>query len=485
MTRLRRLATVLCLPALAATTLAFAPVGSAHAAGFCAVSGSFSGITITWTGKGDGKSWDDASNWSPKKVPDKQQIPAIYQTEYVCIGTGKGGHPADVQIAKNDSYHVAGVDIGQGASLTLQTGARLFVGDAGPNPEKSVVENNSTLSLVAAVFGGNGPLTVDGTMHWTGKRVGKHNLVATQTSSECVFDPSIKACPGDTTPGGGLTTIGAGGSVLVDGAKFGGTVLGDKREIDNQGTLQLTGNGFIDMNNNTSLIDEAGSSLALQSNGGIYQGADEGYASPPALKQQGSVSKTDGKTTVLGVPVTIRGTVKPKVTAGDLALDATKTPVARVSRGTSYGVGSCIQLKLRLCHRVDATPDEPQTAMIGTSTAGPKVSKIAVSLVDGASHVHGKPVIGKAIDVKAPTAKTTHSTHLTFSFDGSMKGLRKSAAVYRGKHAITLCKVHGLTAQNTSCIISRVVSHGGPDTNGDLTIVLITIQPNARWFVVK
>jgi hypothetical protein len=152
----------------------------------------------------------------------------------------------------------------------------------------------------------------------------------------------------------------------------------------------------------------------------------------------------------------------------------------------SYGVGGCQEAKNQLCRDPIATANDPQDAIIGTSTAGPKVSKIAVSLTSGPAKIHGKRVLGKSVNVTAPNIKTTHSTHLTFKYDATTKGLKPSAkaAVFRGKHRITVCAVHGLTAENTSCIISAKVAHsGGAASKDDLTVIVITIQPKARWSV--
>jgi hypothetical protein len=95
-------------------------------------------------------------------------------------------------------------------------------------------------------------------------------------------------------------------------------------------------------------------------------------------------------------------------------------------------------------------------------------------------------VLGKQINVTAPTKKTSHSTHLTFTYDVTTKGLthRTKPTVYRNHKAVTLCKVHGLTAINTSCVVTASVSHSA-GTKGDLTVVLITIQPDGHWLVVR
>jgi hypothetical protein len=162
-------------------------------------------------------------------------------------------------------------------------------------------------------------------------------------------------------------------------------------------------------------------------------------------------------------------------------------PVRKVVRAGSYGVGGCTQHKNHLCRRPDANPAAPQVVTIGTSTeaAAPKVSKVGVAMTAGPAKVHGHRVLGQQADVTAPTIKTTHSTHLTFSFDAKTPGLPGPAAlVYRNKHRITLCRVHGLTAKNTSCVLSEKVAHGGP-AKGDLTVIVISIQPNASWLVAK
>ena len=479
--------------ATAASVLAVSPLASAaHAADtFCSVGATYSGTTIRWTGDGNGHSWSQAANWSSNVVPDAGQTPATYQRQYVCIGTGKGGKPASVTIAASDARHVAGVDVGQGATLTVDPGARLFLGSAkGATVYPSSVDKHSVLALDASALGGNGPLTVSGTLRWTGQIVKGHKEVATQTSSECAFDPSISACPGVTARGGGRTTIAAGGKLLVDGGKFGGTDLTDGRVIDNFGTLTMTGFGYIAMDNGTQLIDEAHSRLNVDGVGGIYRGAKAGSSTAPTLLQKGSlVRKGSGhNVAVLGVPVSF-GPTKPAISVleGSIVLDRSSAPKSPVARAGGYGVGSCALVKVAVCKQPTATSDAPQVAFLGASdeSGSPTVSKISVSLAKAPAKEHGHGVLGQAVDVTAPTAHTTHSSHLTFIYDATTSGLKASITpiVYRNGHAITLCRVHGLTAKNTSCVVSEKVAHGGAATKGDLTIVLITIQPDAQWLV--
>jgi hypothetical protein len=479
--------------AAVASGLALVPAASVSAAsgGFCSVGKTYSGTTITWTGKGNGHTWADAANWTPKTVPDAHQKPAAYQAQYVCIGTGKGGKPAAVTIAGRNAFHVAGLDIGQGARLTIQPGGRIFLGAAAKaDVVGSFVEKHSVLQIDAATLGGNSPLKVFGTLRWTGQRVGVHKDVATQTSSECVFDPSIKACPGQTTPGGGRTIIAAGGKMLVDGVKFGGADLGDQRVIDNFGTITLTHLGYIAMSNRTQLIDEPHSVLDLDGQGGIYRATNGAGGTPPAISQQGKLVRNGVGTqvAVIGVPLTFGKKRSVAVHGGTLAVDAAKLPTAPVKRASGYGVGSCQLVKLVLCKSVIATAAQPQAALVETSSesGSPTVSNITIALAKGPAKLHGHATLGQAVDVTAPTGKTTHSTHLTFIFDATTSGLKPSTkpTVYRGTHAITLCAVHGLTAKNTSCVKTEKVAHSGTArTKGDLTVFVITIQPNARWLV--
>jgi hypothetical protein len=275
-------------------------------------------------------------------------------------------------------------------------------------------------------------------LEWAGHVSGRHRLVATQTSSECVFDPSISTCPGDTSPGGGRTVIAAGGKLRVDGTGFGGTDLTDQRVIDNFGTATLSHTGSVAMDNGTRWIDEKGSALLLDGSGGIYQGARAGHAALATVTQDGSVTRSGHGTSIVGVPVTFGAKVKLHVTGGTVAFDARAVPVAKASRGVGYGVGGCQQPKIGLCHDSAATANVPQDAVVVTSTAGPKVSKISAKLVKGPAKIHGKSVIGRTVDVKAPTEKTTHSTHLLFNYDAAMKGIgpKTKPIVFRGKHHV-------------------------------------------------
>lgn len=488
----RRALSAIAVLAAISSGLVLAPIasGAPVAGSFCSASAMYLGTTITWSGKGDGHSWTQAANWSPTTVPDLKKVKATYQHQYVCIGKGKGGKPASVTIPGADTFHIAGIDVGQGAHLTVKPGGGLFLGaTSSADVPASSVDKESGLQLDAAVLGGNSPLTVFGTLRWTGHRISGHKDVATQTSSECVFNPAIKACPGDTTPGGGRTIIASGGKMLVDGVQFGGANLTDGRVIQNFGAITFTHFGYVAMDNGTQWIDEPHSSINFDGQGGIYRGSAHGGAAPK-IRQLGAVVRHGVGTEIAVVAVPLTFGTKPAVSVigGSLVLDVIKAPKALVHRNGGYGMGSCKLVKLVLCKGAYATADQPQGAVVRTSSeaAAPNVSKIAVSFVAPPAKVHGHPVLGQAVSVTAPTKKTTHATHLTFMYDATTAGLKANIKpkVYRGTHAISLCAVHGLTAKNTSCVLSEGVAHSGSaGVKGDLNIIVITIQPEARWVV--
>jgi hypothetical protein len=435
--------------AVVAGAVAVLPGGAGAAApGFCSV--SYSGTTITWTGGASGShkhEWNDPDNWNPSTVPDEGQDGSTFQTQYVCIGGG-----ASVNVASGDSYHVAGLDVGESAQLVVGSKGGLYLGAAGSDDlVPSYVEKGSDVSLVAATLGGNATVDVAGTLDWAGVKDGIHRLAATQS-------------------GEGTTVIKPSGKILVDGRTFGATVLSEGRTIDNFGTLKIGKVAFISMTDGTALNDEPGSTLALAGEGGIYPNQPDANA--------GAIIKSGKKTSVLGVPTTTKASFKPVVKAGGLTIAAPKLPKLKLPQNTSFGVGSCDATDRQICHESVATKPVPQVAVLTTSPQAPKKSAVKVGLVAAPKKIKGSRVIGRSIAVTAPSETTTHSTDLIFKYDASMKGVKKAnEPVFRNKHKITICHVSGLTAVNTSCVLSQKI------VKGDLEIHVISIQPNATWTV--
>lgn len=482
--------------AVAATTAAIvggagmsAGMAAADAAGaLCSSQSSYSGTTITWTGGSSAHphSWDDAANWDPQTVPDQDQTPATYQTQYVCIGDSSGGNAASVTIAGGEGYHVAGVGVADGASLQVDAGGQLYLGADGGTVEPSSVAHGSTLT-VNGTIGGNSPLTVSGKLDWTGA-VGAsgHRTVAVQTSSECDVDPSLSACQGASPSGPTTTTIASNGTLLVDGKPFGGAELSGQRSIDNSGTLVIKHDGYIALDDGTKLSDEKGSSLDLEAGGAIYPGAALSGLGPGKVVQHGTVDKTSSGTTVIAARITFSSKAHVKVSHGGLWVAGSDATRAKVSRGDEYGFGTCAVQPLHLCKQVEPSSSQPQIATLTTSSeaAAPKSSKVGLQLHSAPGQVQGDKVVGKAIKVTAPKVKTSHATSLTLGYDATIAPSASKAVVYRGSKRVATCAAQPLSAHNNACVISVKAAKSGKD-HGDLTVTLKTLAPDARWLVAS
>lgn len=451
-------ARLLALAALVGSALAFAPAPAATAASSaCAVNPSYDGTVVTWVG-GHGSSWSNGANWSDGSAPDSGGH-ASYQADYVCI-TPK----ASVAMSASDASRIAGLDVERGASLTLKPGAELYLGGAdSAEAPRSYVEPKATLTVLAATLGGNATLTDSGVVHLTGRSTGGKKQPV-------------------TVAGSGLA-ISSGGQLLVDGTGFGGVEVGDGASITNDGVLKFTGSGYFAMAAGTTITDDPHSALELDSIGGIYPAG-----TPTAsLIQDGPVTRAGDGNSVVGVPTTFGGKVKVTISKGGFVVDNPAPPKATLSRGTSYGSGSCQQVRFNLCRVPDAIAADPQVAYVTTSSeAGSPTHqpiRVAVS-AHGPTSIAGHKIIGHVVTVTAPTGHTWHSTHLHFTYDASLRGVSSTSepSVWRDGHKITYCAAHVLTSVNTSCVSVVTRLHGGPD-NGDLSLFVITIQPKATWAV--
>jgi hypothetical protein len=417
-----------CLPiaialVAAGLTLAEPGVRARAATVFCAQ--PVTGAKIKWVG-GHGSSWSNGRNWSGGVAPDASQA-RDYRNQYVCIG-----RKANVTLGKGKLAFIAGLDLGQGASLTLAPGAQLFLGAPPATPTvPSIVESGSVLRVIAATLGGNARMRVVGDLHLTGK------------------------------------------------------TIGTKRQLDNFGRARFSGNGYVSIDDGGEWIDEPRSLLSLGGAGGIYQGAINRTRHPAALIQRGRLFGAGRGVDVIGVPTSFFVSATVNLTGGGVVVDAPRPPAARLSRGTAWGSGGCQQVRINLCHGPNASPADSQVAFATTSreAGSPRHQKIRVAIgAAGPRHINGHRVLGHVVKVTAPTGHTSHSTHLHFFFDASVRGVtaHKKPTVWRNGHKITYCAVHRLTARNPSCVTNAEILHHGP-TKGDLEIMVITIQPRARW----
>lgn len=445
--------------AAAATSLLAGPLPTAAAATACTVPDG--DTPVSWTGGATGSShdWDQPGNWSTDTIPGSS---TDYTTDYVCLGSD-----ADVTVAK--VHFVAGLDLSSGASLTVRPSGDIEVGAAGnAQPATSYVRSGSTLTLNGGTIGGNGDLTAAGVIDMTGAVVHSHGIPAVQS-------------------GTGTTTLLASGRLRIDGGRWGQAEVIGGRTIDNSGTISFAKKGFLEMGDGTSLIDEAASLVDLDGNGGIYRLTPTSGGTSPSIVQSGRLVENGPGKSVIGVPTKFAGG-HVKVTKGSLLVNSNTLPTAPLARNTGYGIGTCEVLKNQVCHLVEATPRAPQSAMVTTSTLAPKASLVKVKLAATNPHsISGHALLGKKMTVRAPHRRTTHSTHLTITFDRTVRGVRHGLKprVYRNGHKITYCSAHGITAVNPSCVFSAKTLSSPSPNKGDLQLFVITIKPKATWAVTK
>jgi hypothetical protein len=426
------------------------------------------GTVITWTGDAGTNDWNTAANWSPEAVPDPLGT-GSYSSNYACIGEDDKGNPAKVTLSSAAQY-VAGIDVGQGAQLTVAPTSSLYVGSNEPNNlANSFVRHGAQLTVDAGTLGGNGALFVGGGLDLLGHLIGGTGHVAKQV-------------------GTGLTTIYSAGTMLVDGVTWGKSEIGPHRSIQNYGTIRFVRKGYLDLDDGSSLTDAPHSRLVLDGNGGIYPTTPGSATGGPAFTQAGAITESGPGNSIVSVPVRFSTGVTVSDRHGALLLNANSLPSASVGRGAGYGIGTCEQQKNQVCHDVEATTWTPQSALVTTSSQAPPTSTIRVRLPGtNPAKVGGRRLIGKRIVVTAPTGRTTHSTHLTLTYDASLRGVRRGLRphVFRNGHRITYCAQHPLRATNPSCVAS-VKTFGSSSTlplRGDLQVFVITIKPRATWAV--
>ena len=247
--------------------------------------------TDTWTGAGDGTSWNQATNWSSGE-PNGSTVDVVIGTTTasvnenanVAVGSLTLSNAGDsLSIANNDTLFVyenisnagtitlsssgSATNLELGASLTLSGGGTLVLGGGGSNYINGV--SGATLTNASTITGG-------GTTNNANIGNGQIGLVNNGTINANVSGTNLYVEPLSTATNSGTMTASNGGTLVLYGGTWtntGGTIsaaTGSSVELTNQvsitgGTLNTTGTGVI-YNAANKLV-----SLTNVTNNGTYQ----------------------------------------------------------------------------------------------------------------------------------------------------------------------------------------------------------------------
>jgi hypothetical protein len=299
--------------------------------------------TCTWIGAVD-TDWGKAGNWS------------------ACGGSTPGsGDTAVISFATNDPTVSTNETVG---GLTIQSGGELTIANGA-----SVVVNN-TFTLTGGSLIGEGDLTVNGNMDWSGGTMGSSGTTTIAPSATLSIQGSgYKSLSGRTLENDGTATwsgsgsiTGSGGAIVNNDGSFEAqnseSFTGSNATFNNNGTftkstssgtttmgLVFNNNGTVDVQTGTFKIDGGGTST-----GGSFQGtagstltfdgdydldANSSITHPDVHFDWGTVN-VSGAYDVGGTTLTLGGTANLNSTA-----PMTSTAVTQ-SGGTLGGTGTLV-----------------------------------------------------------------------------------------------------------------------------------------------
>ncbi|HUB26292.1 MAG TPA: choice-of-anchor Q domain-containing protein [Tepidisphaeraceae bacterium] len=240
-------------------------------------------VTVTFTGGGDGTSWNNAGNWSTKHVPN--------QLEDVLIGSGKninisGGtfsvrsitSSSPIAITSSDLTVLGAVTMTSGA-LTINAGSALQLGNGGSvgSASGSIVDNGTmlidrsdALGTVAAnisgsgavSFIGSGTVTLVGTNTFSGRTTVSSGTLqadspgALSASSDLVDNAAVVVISGSANaPVTVANLTGSGALVLGNSAKSGEMRLAAGGGSSQIGSLSIVLGSTLDITNDTVFVN--------------------------------------------------------------------------------------------------------------------------------------------------------------------------------------------------------------------------------------
>ena len=505
------------VPLAVAATLATGLTATLHAQKALASTTTFCGLTgfpathsYVWTGAAHDNTWQTPGNWNVGGVPATAAPGNPYDpngpgnfddasrdVDYVCIGA-PGGTAANVTLGGVGGDNIVGaaiaaLDVGQNAHLTVTGNSRLWLNNPQTTTTPSSIRSGSELDLNGATLGGVGNLIVSGKLD----AASNSSFPVTITTRWCDVGATCTAAPTNR----GIITVASGGQFIVNGTPKGGINLEDEKIVDNSGTVTLANSGYIAADNGTSIKNEAGGTISIADDFGIYQGRGHFGASLAILTNLGALKKSAGTgNSVVGLNFQQSGAGSVAVTTGSLTVGRSTTgagvsiPAATVTAGGSYGLGACPALVSHTstpCSSLTVSASSPQAALVTLSTVGGNSSVQVATQTTGLPSGH----IGQAVQFETPgsTPTVTKPNLFTLLYDASVWQNRTLSSVKLERAAdgsntflqIANCPSNGNPPAGQSCVDMRGISGVSSTltTGGGAKIVIRTTQ-NSRWTAI-
>lgn len=268
----------------------------------------FAGTVRTWTGATD-SNWHNGANWTPAGIPDA--------TTLVCIPDASAVDMGGVQQVVVPAFWVGD------ATLELHDGAGLF---AMSHTTESAVEAGGSVDVTSGFLGGEGVLRVRGDVS-----------VASSAS-----DPSaLASTPSAPTTQPGTLVVEASGQLSFP--TLGVNVRRGYR-IQVNGTVVMTGSGFISADWGTAFLIGATGVLDIGNDNGYFQGIAQSGPAPSDLVNGGLVRKSAGNgVSAIDAAYQEVGSGAVEVRSGTLVLPDGNIHPAQVGASSTLATGRCGQ----------------------------------------------------------------------------------------------------------------------------------------------
>ncbi len=406
--------------------------------------------------------------WSEGAVPGQYDSTAA--TDYACINNGATVSLVNSPLA--EEVGLAAIYVGNGSHVIVEHGRFLFLNGTS---QPSIVRAGSTIADDSGSLGGVGTLQVAGAV-----TVSDSSGAPALASRKCA---EYHNCTGTAS---GTLQVERGGTLTITGP----TNFTDRYSIVNEGTLMLTGAGYLAGDWGTSIKNE--NTIDIANDLGLYEGNHPAKTHHPWLINYGELAKTAGSgTSVIGLQYIPKKGSTINVHSGTLVIGGSTVPAATVDPGRTYGNGGCPA----------NTPcqDTTNTGHIQTTkVALPTTSRAGqVKIAQSAPPTTYPNAIGQSITVGTHGVNATvrHPMRYTFSFLLGATHGRLKATNWRDARVYTF--VAGAYKQIRSCLHDGTPRPGPVracidlrNTNGSSSLsngvahYVVRTLPYSRWVVV-